>query len=267
MMELQFDSFSIADSFFRHKKQLIPALSVINRNYPGRVFVDHQQRPNIAIVWATGRWMYFEGRITSEQQESYIKQFLKETVIPDCRKRKEKWFEIYTSDSKELDEFFLKEIDFLKAEKHFESVYRLNEKKFLQVKNANNHMRNEVQVEFRDFDILPESLDHSYKKDPLTPQKTVGVVIKNGNNILSIAKNNGFIFGNEYFIDIDTFKVEERRKGYATLAVIKLIEYFLARGMFPLWETTYSNIPSQKLALKLGFEPIDRYPVFSFIIE
>lgn len=263
MIELQFDSFSTVYSFFRNKKQLIPALSVINGNYPGRVFVDHEQWPNIAIVWATGRWMYLEGDLSTEQQKSYIKQFFQAVVMPECEKRNETWFEIYTSDSKQLDEFFLKEIDFLKVNKHFESVYSLDERKFLQVKNAHNNMKNEVQVEFRDFNILPES----YWKDALTPQKTVGVVIKNSHGILSIAKNNGFIFGKEYFIDIDTFKAEERRKGYATLAAIKLIDYFLERGMFPLWETTNSNIPSQKLALKLGFEPVDRYPVFAFFIE
>jgi RimJ/RimL family protein N-acetyltransferase len=34
-----------------------------------------------------------------------------------------------------------------------------------------------------------------------------------------------------------------------------------------LWETTVNNIPSQKVAEKLGFEKVEEYPVYSIKIE
>ncbi|MEI3603549.1 GNAT family N-acetyltransferase [Oceanobacillus sp. SE10311] len=244
----------------------MPAFAVIHGSYPGRVFVDHENSPKVAIVWAIGRWMYLEGNIATNQEKSELKRFFREIVMPDCKKRSRNWFEIYTNDSKQLEEYSLKEIDFLKVDKHYESVYTLNVEKFLQV--AKRSKRNEEKVEFRNFDIIPESLEEtSYVKNSTLSKKTVGVVIKRGNTILSIDKNNGFTFGKEYFIDIDTFKEEERKKGYATLAAIKIISYFLEKNMFPLWETTESNIPSQKLALKLGFEPMERYLVFEFRLK
>lgn len=112
MIELPYDSFSAVAHLFTPKKQLIPAIAVIRGNYPGRVFVDHLQRPHVAVVWATGRWMYLLGEVTTTQQKTSIKQFMQDK---------------------------------------------------------------------------------------------------------------------EYFIDIDTLIVEERRKGYATLAAIRLISYFLEK--------------------------------------
>lgn len=266
MIELPYDSFSAVAHLFTPKKQLIPAIAVIRGNYPGRVFVDHLQRPHVAVVWATGRWMYLLGEVTTAQQKTSIKQFMQDTVICDCRKQKKNWFEIYTSDSKHLDNFFLKEIDKLRVDKHYESVYRLNVEKFLQVLRANCHERSDVNFKFETFDILPKG-GSSNRKNSAELKKTVGVVVKRGDTVISIAKNNGFIFGKEYFIDIDTLIVEERRKGYATLAAIKLISYFLEKNMLPLWETAENNIASKKLAFKLGFEPIDTYPVFEFKIK
>lgn len=69
---------------------------------------------------------------------------------------------------------------------------------------------------------------------------------------------------NNYFIDVDTFDEGHRKKGYATIAAVELIQKFLSDGMFPLWETTHQNTPSHKLALKLGFEVSENYPVYAF---
>lgn len=134
MIELPFDSFSTADPFFRHKKQWIPALAVINGSYPGRVFTDKPQNPNMAIVWATGRWMYFGGNINTEQQKADLGAFIQEYVMPDYWKKNVNRFEIYTNESKQLDEFFLKEIDSLKVDKHYEFLYKLNKKSFYKSK-------------------------------------------------------------------------------------------------------------------------------------
>jgi hypothetical protein len=40
------------------------------------------------------------------------------------------------------------------------------------------------------------------------------------------------------------------------------IEDFRRRGLAPVWGAVESNIPSMKLAAKLGFTPVDRLVVF-----
>lgn len=268
MIELQFDSFGIVQSFFENKKQYIPALSVIHGNYPGRVFVDNEQSPSIAVVWAINRWLYIEGKILSDKIKNEINHFLKDSVIFDCKKRNENWFEIYTSDSKQWDELFLNEIKYLNVNKHFESVYTLDINNFNKVRNVKKPKEGGLQIAVRDYLILPESFfEFAYVKEQFKTCKSVEVEIKNGNYIISTCKNNGLFYRNEYFIDVDTLISEERGKGYATMASIKLIEFLLERKMYPLWETTHDNLPSHKLALKLGFEVNDNYPVYAFMIK
>ncbi|OAB38353.1 GNAT family N-acetyltransferase [Paenibacillus glacialis] len=268
MLELHFDKFTIVEPFFSNKKNYIPALSVIHGNYPGRVFVDNEQKPNIAIVWAIGRWMYLEGSLTSEKNKLDVSSFLQNIVIPDCRERKTNWFEIYTSDDEQWDALFLEETQYLKVNKHYESVYTLNLNKFNQVKKSIASVEDEIEINIMNFDILPESLHHcSYISDEFKTKKSLGVEIKKENQVITICKNNGFIFRNEYFIDVDTFVKKERGKGHATIAAIQLIDLLLESKMYPLWETMHENIPSHKLALRLGFEVNENYPVYAFITE
>jgi RimJ/RimL family protein N-acetyltransferase len=62
-------------------------------------------------------------------------------------------------------------------------------------------------------------------------------------------------------ISIDTL-VEYRNRGYAALCVSFLTEYFLRLGLTPVWGAVESNVPSMRLAAKLGFIPVDRIAVF-----
>jgi GNAT superfamily N-acetyltransferase len=62
-------------------------------------------------------------------------------------------------------------------------------------------------------------------------------------------------------ISIDTL-AEYRNRGYAALCVSYLIEYFRRRGLAPVWGALESNIPSMRLAEKLGFIPVGQIVVF-----
>jgi hypothetical protein len=269
MIELESGKFGLVEYFFSQKKQYIPALSVIHGKYPGRVFVDNELDPNVAIVWAINRWLYMEGRVSSEETKQSVYQFIRKVVIPDCTMRDENWFDIYTSNSKQWDELFKDGLENVSVEKHYESVYRLDIGKFNQVKSMTVPRMDELQIDIVDIHILPESYyDFKYVADKFKTMKSVGVEIRNENQLLvSTCSNNGLQDENEYFIDVDTYRDEDRGKGYATLASIKLINLLLAVGMNPLWETTHNNIPLHKLALKLGFEVCESYPVYAFIFE
>lgn len=266
MQELHRYDFKRVEHFFFNSKRCIPALSVIHGNYPGRVFVDNNEEPTVAIVWAIGRWMYLEGKPSSHTHSQVVNSFLQETVVPDCKMRDENWFEIYTSDEGRWDNFFLDETNQWRIQKHYESVYTLNLTTFQQLKRKMRAEAEKLDLHFLEYDILPETYHQlPYLIDEFKIKKCFGVAIKNHNQTVTICKNNGFTFGNEYFIDVDTFLTEERGKGYATAAAIHLIDYLLDQKCYPLWETTHQNIPSHKLATKLGFEVQENYPVYSFV--
>ena len=62
-------------------------------------------------------------------------------------------------------------------------------------------------------------------------------------------------------ISIDTL-AEHRRRGYAALCVAAMIGHMQAQGKQPVWGAVQENPASWRLALKLGFEPMDELALF-----
>ncbi len=62
-------------------------------------------------------------------------------------------------------------------------------------------------------------------------------------------------------VSIDTL-AGYRRRGYAAWCAAYMIRYQRQRGREPVWGALESNVPSMKLAAKLGFVPVDRIFVF-----
>lgn len=272
MIELKSEDFHTLKPFFADKKQHIPALSVLLGNYPGRVFADDAAAATPAVVWATGRWMYAAGTIDSDLNRKKLTDFILTQVVPDCRQRQEKWFEIYTDDSDEWTALFMPGADGLKVIRHMESVYEFNLERFLQLEEKSGTMEGSlvdgVIVDYEDFWVLEgheEGISEAERR--FRGLTTTGAVVKAGDQAVSVCKNNGFTVKGRYFIDVDTFAEAERGKGYGTLAAMSLIRYYLNKGQQPFWETTHENTASHKLALKLGFAPVESYPVLVFVIE
>lgn len=121
---------------------------------------------------------------------------------------------------------------------------------------------------YEEFPVLAQpERNVSAREDRFVGLTATGAVVKVRDKVVSICKNNGFSVNNRYFIDVDTHAESERGKGYATLAAASLISHYLDQGMLPLWETTHENMASHKLALRLGFDPVESYPVFAFVME
>ncbi|MEK3877586.1 GNAT family N-acetyltransferase [Paenibacillus sp. FSL M7-0420] len=270
LIELTPDVYPAVYDFYKVKLHRLPALSVLLEHYPGRVFADHLEAPTLAVVWATGRWMYAAGDISTEINRLKMMGFLQTVVVPDCRQRQEKGFEIYAEDSDSWTELLTLEIDGLSVDRHMESVYEFNIERFIQLTNrcAAIPLEGDLSVAYEDIPVLtqPEH-NRSARQDRFIGLTATGAVVKVRDEVVSICKNNGFSVNNRYFIDVDTHAESERGKGYATLAAASLISHYLDQGMLPLWETTHENTASHKLALRLGFEPVESYPVFAFVME
>lgn len=267
MIEINSNDYHQLEPFFTGKKQYIPALAVLHGNFPGRVFVNHKDKPSIVIVWAISRWMYLEGKIKSEKNKQELRNFLLTVVVPDCKLRNDNRFEIYTADAAYWDDVFIQDMKFLKADKHYESVYTLNIEKFQKSKNAISLASNELTINVKEYSLLPSKYNGlPYVEQKFKTKTCPGVELSKGSELLTICRNNGFVYMDQYFLDIDTFSAEHRGKGYATTAALLLIDFLLKSRLFPLWETTHQNIASHNLALKLGFEVNESYPVYSFEI-
>ena len=66
-------------------------------------------------------------------------------------------------------------------------------------------------------------------------------------------------------ISVDTLE-EYRNKGLSTMLALKTLEQILARKHIPLWDCDEENIPSKKVAEKLGFVVSYQEEVCWFVI-
>jgi hypothetical protein len=102
--------------------------------------------------------------------------------------------------------------------------------------------------------------------DELLTEGIVAAAIVDG-RIVAIAENSA---SNSRYSDIGvTTLAPYRRQGLSTAAAYVVAQEIQARGRIPTWSTTTENIPSQRVATKLGFRPYGRgeYLVFDELKE
>ncbi|WMM25507.1 GNAT family N-acetyltransferase [Tissierella sp. MB52-C2] len=256
-IELDKDEYQIVRNYFNFNFQ-IPAVAVINGDFPGKIYVDNKENPKGIIVWAISRWAYAYFELESlKRNRAFFKELMIKEITPIIDDLKEQYFEVYSL-SDDYDKILEEEIEgFCLYDKHYENTFILNEEKFnkLELKNISGEILE------RNFPIVPERYKNYFKIIEMN-KETQGMILTVEGKIVSQCMNNGFENDNKYFIDLDTFSEKERNKGYASVVAYELIREQRNKGMRPLWETREDNIPSLRVAEKLGFEKIERYPAY-----
>jgi hypothetical protein len=188
---------------------------------------------------------------------------IREVIIPESIKMRTNWFELYARN----DTAWIEELDTSLApfgvNRHLESLYIWDASLYLGFKEQYN-LPDNVEIESAEVPILPERLrDASLIPACFLSRGAIGCRAKVMGRDVALCRSNGFEAGNEFMIDVITFDVTERNKGYATAASVGLLDYCLENRLHPLWETTEDNTASRRLAQKLGFVEEETYPVFA----
>ncbi len=249
------------ENFFNENTYQIPALAVLNGKFPGRVFVDNNEKPEIALVWAISRWAYISCKELLPRHKSFITEVFNSEILPVLKMLREQRFEVYADNDSRWDCILNEALNEYKLDRHYENTFVLNKEKFLEF-TSNLKVPQDIEICEINFPIIPDEFSKYVEKD-WSNKAVFGMMLKKNKNIISQCINNGFIYNNYYFIDLDTFNLTERNNGYGTLISYKLICKELSKGLSPLWETTTNNLSSQRVANKLGFEKVCEYPVYS----
>ena len=252
--ELSTDRFASVLPLFSSKHEL-PAAAVLRGQFPGTVFADPVEAPTLAVVSVSGRWLYIAGVVSSDTASAFAR-FLQDVCIPI--NRRQGWFEIYCSDDPAWDALFTTQA-ILAVQKHYEATYTLNFRKFQALSESVSHAAQGVDITMSHQALHPAANMAAFPK-----RTSLAAEIWRQGKLIAVCRDNGLRVGHEHFIDVDTFDPADRQKGLATLAAVSLIRQSLASGDIPLWETAEQNLASRRLAAKLGFEPLERYPVYAF---
>ena len=260
--ELEPRDFSKVAHFFRGHKQYVPVFAVIDGNFPGRVFVDDKDSPGTAMVWVVSRWAYIDGDALIGPFIDSLAQLVREVIIPDSLRIRMNWFELYAADSPRWTAAIERSLGEYRPEKHYEMVYTLDRQKYSELRE-DPKLPEGMRIDRVELPILPETaVDAPFVRPEFKAKTSFGFQLRRGNKVISVCCSNGLISGKEFMVDVRTLDKDERSRGYATAVGIALIDYCLEKGYDPLWETTQDNVPSQRLARRLGFVENESYPVY-----
>lgn len=247
---------------------LKPLLNSQNSNYPllksiisnkknGKAYVDCLDKPSAAGVISADNWFYLLGENISDDFSEKLGNLLFKKIAIDNLQIL--WFGIPNEwKVKMLENTYVVIED-----------YPRNEYEFIE------HDYNTCVGDHQEYKlkaISSENIDEvfEYSEGLYTFWRTKELFLENGFGFILLDDNK--IIGHsisasvedlEVEIDIGTEK-EYRGKGMARYLASCLIDECLKRSMIPKWDCGVWNIPSDKLALKLGFKKIKEYP-FSII--
>jgi len=262
VVELEPSRWQIVASFFSQQLHQLPARSVLEGKYPGKVMVDNVEAPTVALVWALGRWSYLAGSVTDGLSSS-LRAAVNDILVPVQKELEREWVEIYAPDVDHWDETVRESLVDYQSERHMESTYRWNEEKYRAFRRDYS-LPEGIRNELVDVPILERYCQTSpIISEGFRIMTAVGCRISRDGESLAQCENNGFESDRQFTIHVVTFDETQRGKGLATAASVGLLDHCLDSGLTPVWETTEYNEPSHRLALRLGFEPVEAYPVYA----
>jgi GNAT superfamily N-acetyltransferase len=258
MIVIKSEKLRVLKVLLNSKNSHYPLLkSIIFNNKKGKAYVDCIERPTIAGVLSFDNWFYLLGKKTHNYFSKKLEEILLKKVIID--EASILWFGItdywknrlLKNNSIAIEDYPRNEYEFIKSNyKSFEIDYPDY--------NLEKISQNNVDKLFR----YSKDLYSFWSTKELFLEKGFGFILLDDKKIIAHSIS-ASVEDLEVEIDIGTEK-EYRGKRVARYLASCLIDECLQKSLIPKWDCGLWNIPSNKLALKLGFEKVKEYP-FSII--
>lgn len=260
MIELTKTEFTKVSHLINETKyDVIFAHAVLDQNQPGRIFTDNIENPTVALFASKGGHYLLVGNSQNNAFNKSLFHFLMD--------ENNHWvfFDLYTF-SREWSE---KILSFLQDHviKVKRSGFSFNKEKFSTLPSWKENIPVGFEMKEMDealFDQYQNEMDVHFKLLWDSPydyvKKGFGYCLLYEGRFASVC-NCYYIGGGYAALDIMTSN-EFQNKGLATLTSIAFIEKCLEKNLIPSWECQAENLPSYKLASKLGFEKLDDFHIF-----
>jgi hypothetical protein len=261
--ELEPGDFTRVSHLFQGHRQYLPVFAVIHSDFPGRIFVDDIEAPHAALVWALSRWAYVDGDPHKDAFNQALPELVQNVIIPASLQMNMRWFELYTLDSLPWRATLEAALRAYAPTQHYETVFTFDQHRYQCLRQPPT-LPAGLSIARVEFPILPPSAcDAPFIDTRFRTRSVFGFQLTRDDHVISFCRSNGFVSGKEFMIDVATVDESERGKGYATAVGTALLDYCLEHQFVPLWETTLDNMPSRRVAHKLGFVEDESYPVYA----
>ncbi len=266
-------------------KKIIPLLSnngysnvviksIIDGNTRGKIFVDNIENPKTALVWAIYCMYYFLGDGNNSEFFSKFHEFIKNELYP---MNKELGCDTFIATIIE-DQNFEKNLDFLLKDKNHEKGYTQTFKFDIDIflkKNSENFSSDSnyiiKKIDFTQKNNVDQSelVENILEFWPTTDSFSnigSGFYLEHDNKIVSSCFSCG-VSKNLSEIVINTYEESYRKKGFGEIVAMAFINECIEKNMIPSWETDESNIPSIRLAEKVGFKKDRKLLCYEFLFD
>ncbi len=264
MFELNKNDYSVILPLLANSKQRVLPFSIAQGINPGRIFVNHQANPTIALIWTTVGYYFLFGDPDSANL-SEISQIISEIFVPASQATGETGFILIPSsdDWNHTISSILPGQDVIEI---YRTPHTLNIQNFLHnlqqqanlpsgyvLQNVDSFMAEKIGV-LASWASIDDFLN-----------KGIGFAIMKDGQLASYCYS---VFSSEDAIEIDVHTKENfRGLGLATLVSSPVINQCIANGKNPNWECFWDNTPSLRLAEKLGYSVEKEYPVYYWEIS
>ena len=253
MLELSPSEFDKAIPIFNKIEASIPIVyAVLERNSPGRVFVDDAAGAAVALLYAEGAFFYIGGDEHNATLRQALVPLLFHHILPELEEKELVLFSFSDAWRHTLDELLSEQGAIQISRK----VFQFNQEMFLASRDWKPYLPEGFTMRAIDAQLAEQFPIYQEIVNPAS--KRLGVCLMHGDEI-ACECSAVFVGRGEAEIDIHTREAYQGR-GYATLTGSAFIETCLARGLKPNWSCWPERQASVALAKKLGFEELPDVP-------
>jgi len=256
MIELFPSQYQAASAFFGRTHYGVLATGTLDGGHPGRVFLDNPADPKTGLVCTCLDYYFLAGQISAPVLDWLYNKF-NEDFIPRQKSAIGSadvvlFFEPLNWKEPLFERFVDCQPLLIHKKRHI-----LPEGSAARFSGWQSHIPVGFQVRPYNSELIKSSLDLIsntelfYGSVENFLKRGFGWCILNGDQIASTCWA-VFVGGGEVEIDIHTTEAY-RRRGLAYLLASSFIEDCLKRGLNPIWGCWPENMPSVRLAKKLGF--------------
>jgi GNAT superfamily N-acetyltransferase len=241
-------------------KQKVLPYAICEGFTPGRVLVDRREDPQTALIWTAMGYFCLAGEPTKARNLPNISRVLTETFIPALHATGEIGLILITS-TEAWKEYLPSLLPGRKVIEIYRRTFTFDPSRFSARGNWRSHIPPGFCLQPVDAVLAKQAgalAGWASFDDFLT--NGIGFALLEGDKLASICTS---AFTSRESVEIEIHTSEDyRRRGFAMLTASALIEKCLSSGKQPNWECFWDNEPSTALAGKLGFSPLQDYPVY-----
>ena len=252
MIELEAGQFDRVSPVVSGLRGFVHLNAVINRDHPGRVFVDRAENPELVLIWTRWGYYYLAGQAFDEGVTESLSELLSQTLIPDSVAGGERDLVLipYPDSWQARVGTILPQRETIKL---FRRTFALNQSVPASWCGVHDQLPDGFRLARIDADLV------SQIDGLLATWDSIEGFLENGFGFCILDRDvvvsecyTAFVSDGCVEISVSTAP-SYRRQGLAFYVAGAFIGHCSKNGMTPNWECWWDNEPSCALAKKLGY--------------